>query len=104
MTEALALTPVQHWVAYLYLNGYRGFKPLPPDRVACLMPLAFTTAIIVCRALDYDTYEDRWCYHTADAAQAALEAWDGTGEPTGWHRHPATGRRVDAEGNAYVAI
>jgi hypothetical protein len=29
----------------------------------------------------------------AHRALAALERWDGNGEPTGWTRHPATGRR-----------
>ena len=26
-------------------------------------------------------------------AVATLETWDGVGEPTGWMRHPTTGRR-----------
>lgn len=30
---------------------------------------------------------------SSPAAVAALEDWDGTGEPTGWIREPNTGRR-----------
>lgn len=60
---------------------------------AAIMPLAFTAAIVA--DLCEWGYGDRWCYKTYDAAKAALDAWDGTGEPKGWHRHPATGRRVE---------
>ena len=42
---------------------------------------------------DYFGYEDRWCYETEDGVRNAFHAWDGTGEPTGWRRHPKTGRR-----------
>lgn len=38
-------------------------------------------------------YEDRYCYLTGTGASAALAAWDGTGDPVGWHRHPKSGRR-----------
>jgi len=49
-------------------------------------------------------YEDRWCYHTKEAATAAFEAWNGEGEPDGWHRHPGTGRRRNPEtGEEWVA-
>ena len=43
-------------------------------------------------------FEDRWCYHSYDAAKAALDAWDGEGKPTGWHRDPASGlKRPDGD-------
>jgi hypothetical protein len=38
-------------------------------------------------------YADRWCYATRELAQKALDEWTGQDEPSGWHRHPATGRR-----------
>jgi hypothetical protein len=74
-------------------NGYQSAKPIGNGRYACVMPLAFTAAIITGRMGERDFYDDRWCYHTMEAAKAALDAWDGVGEPAGWHRHPATGRR-----------
>lgn len=74
--------------------GYRHVRLLPDGvRFAAVMPLIFTSAIITVRAGDMHSTEDRWCYHTEADALAALDAWDGTGEPEGWHRHPATGRR-----------
>jgi len=39
--------------------------------------------------------------HLGDA-QRALAGWDGTGEPSGWHRHPSSGRRRNAAGEEYV--
>ena len=60
---------------------------------AGIRELLFTHAIIVGRVGQMSTYEDRWCYATREKAQAALAAWDGNGEPDGWHRHPNTGRR-----------
>lgn len=75
-----------------------GIKPqlirrLDDRRYVSVMPLIYTQAIIWGYVGDLDCYEDRWCYHTAEAAILAASAWDGTGEPEGWHRHPRTGRR-----------
>ena len=58
----------------------------------------FTSAIITGRVGDECSIEGRWCYHEQGAALAALDAWDGTGEPAGWHRAPFTGlRRKDGD-------
>jgi hypothetical protein len=75
-------------------NGYLAPKLLPEGRYACLARFLHTTAIITGRVGDLVSMDDRWCYHDESAARRALLAWDGTGEPTGWHRHPGTGRRV----------
>lgn len=69
-------------------------------------PLLFTAAIIVGRP-DALTYDDRWCYHSPEAAMAAARAWEGPwpgSEPYGWHRHPGTGRRREdgMAGSEYV--
>ncbi|WP_429565708.1 hypothetical protein [Paraburkholderia sp. MM6662-R1] len=57
------------------------------------MQLAFSVAIIA--DLTEWGHGDRWCYQTFDDARAALDAWSGEEgtEPTGWTRHPDTGRR-----------
>lgn len=58
-------------------------------------PLMYTCAILV-GTVGVLSYDDRWCYTDPDDALAAARAWGGPwngGEPTGWHRHPATGRR-----------
>lgn len=83
-----------------------GVKQISGLRVA-VMPLAFTSAIIIGRP-HWVGYEDRWCYHNTDAALAAAQLWDGPWpgtEPAGWHRHPATGRRREGGDPAteYVA-
>ncbi|NAE18009.1 hypothetical protein [Enterococcus hirae] len=38
-------------------------------------------------------YDDEWHYPSLSEAIGAAIDWDGTGEPNGWHRHPASGRR-----------
>lgn len=73
--------------------GYRDLRPLPGGRYTAIWPLMFTHAIIVGSIGCYVGYDDRWCYESYDQAKAALESWDGTGEPAGWHRHPTSGRR-----------
>lgn len=73
--------------------GYRDVRSLGNGRFAAISPLMFTHAIIVGKIGDRYAYDDRWCYHDHASALAALNAWDGTGEPEGWHRHPASGRR-----------
>lgn len=87
------MTPEAYAVWLVAENGYTDPKVLPNGMVAAIVPLMFTHAIILCDPRFMNGYEDRWCYHTYAKAKAALEAWDGTGEPTGWHRHPATDRR-----------
>lgn len=74
-------------------NGYTDLKFFVDGHEAAIYPLAFTHAIIY--GLNDFGYDDRWCYDSYEKAKAALEAWDGTGEPQGWHRHPGTGRRIE---------
>lgn len=81
-----------HWLQEYC--GYLEPKLLPDGRWAALMPLFYTHAIIVGAVGDTSGYQDRWCYDYLLAARAALAVWDGTGEPKGWHRHPASGRRI----------
>jgi hypothetical protein len=58
-----------------------------------VVPFMFTAGLIVGRMDNGGNYENRWCYENLEAAYAAFDAWDGQGEPMGWHRHPMTGRR-----------
>lgn len=78
-------------------SGYRFIRVLEGRRWAALRRYAYTVAIEVGTIGDRVSVGDRWCYENATDACAALEAWDGVGEPVGWHRHPATGRRVSRE-------
>lgn len=65
--------------------------------------LLFHYTLILGQIGNRQTYDDRWCYQTEEAAVAAMEAWDATagGEPENWHRHPTSGRRrVEADPHA----
>lgn len=69
-------------------------RELPDGRVLSVLPMTFGKGRLCVQAHVFSLcYEDVWCYPSVPAAIAAMEAWDGEGEPTGWHRHPATGRR-----------
>lgn len=77
-----------------FAEGRTRFKPVDGGtRYVAVIPFLFTTAVICGRTADRAGYEDRWCYEDLGSAVAAFEAWDGTGEPGGWHRHPNSGRR-----------
>jgi hypothetical protein len=87
---------------FLNTNGYALVRQIGVTHWAALCQFAFTTAIIVGTIGDRHGYDDRWCYHSITDAAKALSAWDGTGEPEGWHRHPLSGRRRSVEGEEYV--
>lgn len=99
------MTPHQEFIVYLTCEClYKDVRTISPTHYAAIYPLMYTHSIIVGRVGDRMGYDNRWCYQTYEKAKAALEAWDGTAEPTGWHRHPDSGRRVDESGKEYVAI
>lgn len=75
-------------------NLLRDARVIPGGRYAAIFPKMFTHAIITARLFDETSIEQNWCYHSYEAAKAALDAWDGTGEPTGWHRATHTGDRI----------
>lgn len=92
MTESLL--PFQE---FMQEGGYLCAQEIEGDRYVAVMPLLFTSAIIIGRMRDYMIgYDDRWCYHNEADAICALALWAERGyegEPEGWHRHPASGRR-----------
>lgn len=73
--------------------------PLADGRLIDVLPLTFGRAQVgITEALTDQCYADVWCYETPIAAVIATTAWiadkpEGTGEPEGWTRHPASGRR-----------
>jgi hypothetical protein len=65
----------------LNAEGYVRCIVLPNGLIAGLYQQLYTTGLVV--GLDGGGYQRRYCYeHKADAA-AALDAWDGTGDPSG---------------------
>ena len=84
------------------LADYSEIKILPDGTICGLHRFLFTWGLII--GIDPSGYADRYCYHSFAAAAAALAAWDGEGEPIGWHRHPVSGRRRDLEtGREWIA-
>lgn len=83
------------FMQWLLDSGYVAPKPLMdrPGHYAAILRLIYTHAIITGPVGDTTMYADRWCYETEGDARKALDAWNGAGEPEGWHRHPSTGRR-----------
>lgn len=74
---------------------YLAAKVLPGGtRWAAVAPLIATHAIVTGQMGDEHGYDNRWCYASLVDAMMALHVWDGSGEPTGWHRHPGSGRRI----------
>ncbi|WP_423396044.1 hypothetical protein [Burkholderia sp. LMG 21824] len=72
-------------------DGYTDYRVFTNGRDALVSRLLFTYAIL--SDMTVHGYGDRWCYSSYADAKASLDAWDGEGEPTGWHRHPDSGRR-----------
>lgn len=68
-------------------------------RVATVMPLLFLRGLLTVASAEshsIGTYDDGWEYDSASSAVDALHAWNEhgcAGEPQGWSRHPASGRR-----------
>ncbi|WP_269581956.1 hypothetical protein [Roseibium sp. Sym1] len=96
----------QEYLAYLSSIEYSNVREIDEDRWAGTVNFMFTQAIVVGSFTNPLGYDDRWCYEPGRAA-AALEEWAArgyVGEPTGWHRHPDSGRRVDLKtGETWVS-
>lgn len=84
----------EKFIKYLQSSGHTDIKIIDGGkRWVGILRFIFTHAILLGEIDDYVSYEDRWCYESYSKAKAALDAWDGAGEPEGWHRHPISGRR-----------
>ena len=70
------------------LDGCWAIGHAPDGRRIAVIPLMYTSAVIIGVAHQITWYDDRWCYHTVTDALTAARAWDGTGEPAGWHNSP----------------
>lgn len=75
-------------------NGYEHYVIFPDGHDSCVTRFGFNYAIL--SDLTEWGYGDRWCFADYRRALAGLLDWtlrSGDGEPVGWHRHPASGRR-----------
>lgn len=69
---------------------YKQFWSLPDGRLCGLLRLLMHWTVHV--DLHEFGYEERYCFETDDLAIEAMAAWEGTGDPINWHKHPNTGR------------
>lgn len=77
-------------------RGAFASRTLDDGRIIDVTPLMWDAAslgVILPEDRNLSLYSDVWHYASASAAVAAMEEYDGTKEPHGWTRHPASGRR-----------
>ena len=67
-------------------------RTLPDGRVIAVERLFGRQALLALRA-SWSHVQDGWVYASLETALAAATAWDGREEPSGWVRHPKSGRR-----------
>ena len=74
---------------------YSNIKRINDHQYAVVNPFIFTHAILLGTIGDNASYDDRWCYDTKEQAIKALDEWEESiaKEPSGWKRHPDSGRR-----------
>jgi hypothetical protein len=94
-TDTSATAEFFAWLASPDGGRCREMKEIGEGLYAAIKPMLFHWTLKVGEIGNTVTYLDRWCYADQAKAEAAIRAWDGSGEPTGWHRHPYTGRRRD---------
>jgi hypothetical protein len=80
---------------------YTDIKEISNDRLIGILPLLFHWTIHV--NIHPVGYDDRYCFASYDLAKDAFDKWTGEGDPSGWHKHPSTGRRRDlATGKEWI--
>lgn len=75
------------------VNGYGPPKLFGDGRWAAVYRRMFNARLIVGEIGDESPTSITGGTRNVLSAAAALEVWDGAGEPVGWFRHAATGRR-----------
>lgn len=69
-------------------------RELPNGEEITVWPMTFGKGRVCLGPAGGVWFDDAYCYPSVPAAMAAALLWDGQGDaPTGWHRHPRTGRR-----------
>ena len=80
--------------------GSVAFRKLADGRGVWIYPMLYTFKLCIGR-LGTPCFDDGWCYADLDSAVAAFALWDPElePEPSGWVRHPRTGRRRFPDGD-----
>jgi hypothetical protein len=91
------MTDKQAWHLYLGATSLSVIEPYKTfadgTAVWCYLMMERQVRVCIGHVDDKTGFERAFCYATADEAFAAVDAWDGTGEPQGWYRSPTDGRR-----------
>jgi hypothetical protein len=78
-------------------NGseYLSVRLLPTGRAVFLRPWSYGGLVLNIGSLGVSWFDDEWNFQAEQhrAAWRAALGWNGEGDPEGWYRHPASGRR-----------
>lgn len=86
MSTTVINIALKHW---LKANGYWNIKILN-GKICALERFIFTTGLVV--GLDEFGKQGRYCYEDKASAEAAIEEWDGIGDPPGpWIKYKGKG-------------
>lgn len=96
--SAHELKLAEHLGRYRRYRGadYLWVEPLPDGRIVALLSWGGSGYQLSIGTFGLG-WDDTWIYlaEMGAAAWRASLGWDGEGEPEGWYRHPASGRRRD---------
>jgi hypothetical protein len=78
------------FIDYLKTEGYQNIKEIPGKGICGLRDFIFTTGLII--GMDEVGYFGRYCYGSKEEALAAINSWDGQGDPPGdWIKYKGNG-------------
>jgi hypothetical protein len=88
---------------FLASQGYISLRLMPDGHVAGVNPFLWTYGL--CTKLDWNGYDDRWCFESPISALIALADWDGKGDPPGpWIKQKGRVERHNPELYNIIAI
>lgn len=74
-------------------DAYAYARDLGDGRGVWVMPMITGNGRLVVGPIEGQWLDDAWCYDSVALACLYAVVWDGVGEPEGWKRHIASGRR-----------
>lgn len=79
--EVVVENPLQALLSELTEYGYTDLRVLPSGEIAGCLEYLFTSGLVV--GMTGAGYRTRYCFEHTEDAKAALEGWDGSGDPSG---------------------
>jgi hypothetical protein len=91
MNKVKPITTNTGLASELIAEGYVHLTEIPGHGICGLNLFLYTIGL--CCNLDNTGYEGRYCFPTWHSAVAAINAWDGTGDPPGeWIKFKSTSK------------